>query len=150
MKTACHRSYKDLFISILWYRYTLELSSSTHPVFYSYVELDRSAYSLFLKIKINIPKYGLGQCEICQQFFSYRRKMLVHQRSHTGVRPYKCEVCGRDFAQSSNLSEHLRSHTDEKPYSCDMCERVYKRRTHLTRHKRSHERTLEVLAGNAA
>ena len=43
-------------------------------------------------------------------------KLTVHQRLHTGVKPYKCDMCGKNFREPSQLAVHLRVHNGEKQY----------------------------------
>lgn len=34
----------------------------------------------------------------------------MHERLHTGERPFECQICGRGFCESGNLRKHLRVH----------------------------------------
>ncbi|CAF1664427.1 unnamed protein product [Adineta ricciae] len=49
-------------------------------------------------------------CGICSKNFSSASALQIHNRTHTGEKPYKCEVCGRAFTTKGNLKVHRGTH----------------------------------------
>ena len=57
-------------------------------------------------------------CSICNKMF--KGHLPQHMRTHLKVRPHGCAVCGSVFSQRSQLIVHQRIHSGERPYRCQV------------------------------
>ncbi|NXS74241.1 ZKSC1 protein, partial [Pandion haliaetus] len=69
------------------------------------------------------PRGRPYKCSKCQECFSQKKTLIVHQRTHLGQSRgvLWCSYCGKTFSHPSNLIRHQRIHTGERPYQCNEC-----------------------------
>ncbi|KAG8508336.1 LOW QUALITY PROTEIN: Zinc finger protein 717, partial [Galemys pyrenaicus] len=78
------------------------------------------------------------KCHECGKITSTKSNLTVHQRLHIREKPYKWQQCGKSFLLKSYLTRHQRTHFGEKPYACQECGKSFHRRSALNRHQRIH------------
>ncbi|XP_028308090.1 telomere zinc finger-associated protein isoform X2 [Gouania willdenowi] len=103
------------------------------------------------------------KCLICNKSFKSKYYLKVHNRRHTGERPFGCNKCGKKYFRKENLLMHemkdcarvqtyscptcsstfqskekmrlhVVSHTGEMPHKCSMCQEQFLYKKNLTSH----------------
>ncbi|KAM6924506.1 uncharacterized protein zbtb48 [Xenentodon cancila] len=81
----------------------------------------------------------LVQCPICHKFFKSKYYLKVHNRRHTGERPFACGKCGKRYFRKENLFIHeTRDCARVQTYSCSTCSSTFNTKEDLRMHVVSH------------
>ncbi|XP_013174331.1 PREDICTED: zinc finger protein 816-like [Papilio xuthus] len=79
------------------------------------------------------------KCSFCDYKASNAEQVKIHERLHTGERPFSCEQCAAEFHRKSSYLQHIAIHLPEKTVQCSQCPARFKSltlmRIHLHRHR---------------
>ncbi|XP_034163997.1 zinc finger and BTB domain-containing protein 24 isoform X1 [Pangasianodon hypophthalmus] len=78
------------------------------------------------------------RCHVCGNCFTQKHTLLVHQRMHTGEKPFVCNICSKALSTKHSLQEHMNLHAEKKSFNCDQCGKTYSQKRQLNSHYRVH------------
>ncbi|XP_029361886.1 telomere zinc finger-associated protein isoform X2 [Echeneis naucrates] len=79
------------------------------------------------------------QCPICDKSFKSKYYLKVHNRRHTGERPFGCPKCGKRYFRKENLLIHeIRDCARVQTYTCVTCSATFNGKEQLRLHVVSH------------
>uniref|UniRef100_A0A3Q3AKP1 Zinc finger protein 624-like n=1 Tax=Kryptolebias marmoratus TaxID=37003 RepID=A0A3Q3AKP1_KRYMA len=74
-------------------------------------------------------------CSNCGKYFQETSNCLtVHQRKHTGEKPFLCWQCGKCYRSASELTVHMGTHSEDRPWACTQCDMAYRTKMQLRNH----------------
>jgi len=124
-----------------------QIYSVRHCEWWTQVE-DTRAESSYVELSARRSERQLdvNQCAVCLRTLSCRSALLMHYRTHTGVRPFRCRLCGRAFTTKGNLKTHMGVHRARPPQpgraaavrACPLCRRPFSNVAVLQQHLRLH------------
>ena len=76
------------------------------------------------------------QCQFCDKSYRHYESWNYHESKHKGtLKQHVCQFCGKAFGGKYGLQVHERIHTGEKPYKCDHCNLAFSSNEKLKVHK---------------
>ncbi|KAH9638621.1 hypothetical protein HF086_007755 [Spodoptera exigua] len=79
------------------------------------------------------------KCSFCDYRASNAEQVKIHERLHTGEKPFVCAECGAGFHRKSSYLQHIAIHLPEKNVQCDQCPARFKSVTLMRIHKNRHK-----------
>ncbi|XP_045770868.1 zinc finger protein 37 homolog isoform X2 [Maniola jurtina] len=83
-------------------------------------------------------KQGKFSCSQCAYRCQSPAILKIHERTHTGEKPYACTFCEYKSGQKNNVAKHILVHMKAKPFGCQYCDYRCAQKNNLVVHERTH------------
>lgn len=77
-------------------------------------------------------------CETCSYVCQSPAILKIHERVHSGEKPFSCTYCDYKSGQKNNVAKHILVHMKKKPYRCQYCDYRCAQKNNLIVHERTH------------
>ncbi|KAF7269324.1 hypothetical protein GWI33_017646 [Rhynchophorus ferrugineus] len=82
-----------------------------------------------------LVKSSIYSCALCSKKFTRKEYLIVHNRTHTGEKPYHCNTCNKDFSQQASFYVHKRRLHDKVVLgTCNYCGKKFVDKSALENH----------------
>ncbi|XP_012544950.1 zinc finger protein 81 [Bombyx mori] len=78
------------------------------------------------------------KCSYCDYRASNAEQVKIHERLHTGERPFVCAQCGAAFHRRSTHLQHVATHLPDRPVPCPHCPARFQTTTLMRIHRSRH------------
>ncbi|CAK1546519.1 unnamed protein product [Leptosia nina] len=85
-----------------------------------------------------LEKLGKFSCSQCAYRCQSPAILKIHERTHSGEKPYACTFCDYKSGQKNNVAKHILVHMKQKPFRCQFCEYRCAQKNNLVVHERTH------------
>ncbi|XP_044014178.1 zinc finger protein 2-like [Aphidius gifuensis] len=84
-------------------------------------------------------------CQICNKEFRSKSSLKIHERTHSGKKPFRCLDCRKEFSQLRNYKYHRSQHEGTGEYSatCPECGKYFNDKGYLGSHMKIHRNRKE-------
>lgn len=63
-------------------------------------------YKTHCKMYHSTIEHNFPKCKYCGKQFPCESRLVIHERCHTGERPFLCKACGKSYKQKRDLLDH--------------------------------------------
>ncbi|XP_075988796.1 uncharacterized protein LOC142984833 [Anticarsia gemmatalis] len=86
----------------------------------------------------SVEKIGKFSCSQCAYRCQSPAILKIHERTHSGEKPFACTFCDYKSGQKNNVAKHILVHMKEKPFRCQYCDYRCAQKNNLVVHERTH------------